>query len=251
MPAWKWNSLTQSTAHGKSVEKVWKLKRISSTFFFFLQLVNLSILPPSVTCDSHHSLKYKKKRKQSCGLHQITVLGTVHKGSSHKKASRLHRLSLCGDGSFHCQPAQRHDMQATLVLERPGGWRKKCQKLFLGTLGSNKTQLLQRRRANIFLPLLLFYHCVLHFYNREVVKDPMHSNEVLEWNGREKLCITVSIFSKTKSLTSLRYSFLVLFGFRCIKAVIGRPMSWWYCCKIQRVINISSICQMYFLTITF
>lgn len=40
-----------------------------------------------------------------------------------QKASRLYRLSLCGHGSFHCQSAQRHDMQASLV-SGTARWKK-------------------------------------------------------------------------------------------------------------------------------
>lgn len=89
-----------------------------------------------------------------------------------QKASRLYRLSLCGHGSFHCQSAQRHDMQASLV-SGTARWKKEkkvfkvfFKVFFLGTLSPNKTQLLQRHHTYIFLPLCLCSPCftgVLHF----------------------------------------------------------------------------------------
>lgn len=84
MQAWKWNSLIHPQLTASLCRKT-ESSNESVPHLFFEQMVKLSIVPPSVMCDSHHGLKYNKKRKQPCGLHHIAVLGTVHKGSSHKK----------------------------------------------------------------------------------------------------------------------------------------------------------------------
>lgn len=89
-------------------------------------------------CNSHCSIRYKKKRQQACGLHQITVLGTVHKGASHKKPLSC-TDSLCVVMEVSTASHDRDTACRQLVLEPPGISSKKRRNLFFPSVLQSST----------------------------------------------------------------------------------------------------------------